>query len=85
MNASSALNIAFRKKLRGVFSLLSNNFKGFQLGSGGGRELMAGGGGGGGGAGGLGGSGTQMGGGSGGIPSRLQPVRGPQGLKGSGK
>ena len=63
-------NIAFRKKLRGVFSLLSNGFKGFQLGSGGGRELMAGSGGGGGagGAGSISGGSTRvMGGGGAGI------------------
>ena len=44
-------NIAFRKKLRGIFSLLSNGFKGFPnlgagggLGTGGGRDLSASGG-----------------------------------------
>lgn len=45
-------NVAFRKRLRGIYSLLSAGFEGFPsaLGSGGGRILEAGSGGGGGGS-----------------------------------
>lgn len=39
-------NIAFRRKLRGMFSVLSNGFKGFSLGAGGGRSSSSVGGGG---------------------------------------
>ena len=75
--------LAFRKKLRGVFSLLSGGFKGF-LGSSG---AAAGGGGGGGGSvgpggssGGLGGGGRPGGGGGGGGRPR-----GPRGPRGGGQ
>lgn len=50
-------NLAFRKKLRGIFSLLSNGFKGFKLGAGAGLGTSAGGNGGGS-AGGFGGAGS---------------------------
>ena len=85
-------NIAFRKKLRGIFSLLSAGFKGFPkgLGVGGGRGFAGGSGGGGGGSAGgvgggrgvgLGGFGGSGGGSSGGgstpsTPSRTPPGRG---------
>jgi len=58
-------NIAFRKKLRGIFSLLSGGFSGFsQLGVSGGRS------GGGGGASGGGGRTSTVGSGSSGVSSR---------------
>lgn len=81
-------NIAFRKKLRGIFSLLSAGFAGFPrgLGAGGGRQFggrSTSGGGGSGYAGGLGsgstrpgsygGSGSGGGGGGGGSPAPRRP------------
>lgn len=79
-------NVAFRKKLRGIYSLLSGGFAGFPmpLGSGGGRVLEAGSGGGGGGSAGPASSGPgtsigSAGGGSGAAPTVRIPRRGPPG------
>jgi len=79
-------NIAFRKKLRGIFSLLSGGFQGFPagLGSGSGR-VITGGGSGGGGGGGIGGGGrvggigsTGGGGGGGSAGPGSTPRSGPR-------
>ncbi len=75
-------NIAFRKKLRGIFSLLSGGFAGFPLGSSGGLGVSAGSGSGGGRSGGGGGVGGIAGGGSGsGVGG---PRRGSSSGSGSG-
>jgi len=74
-------NIAFRNKLRGIFSLLSGGFKGF-LGSSG---ASAGGGGGGGGAVSPGGSVGDLGGGSGGSGSGSGGGGGRRGGGGGGR
>ena len=66
-------NIAFRQKLRGIFSLLSNGFKGFKLGSTPGGRSMSGSGGGGGG-GGAGAGGTAGGIGQGGYQGGSNPA-----------
>ena len=68
-------NLAFRRKLRGIFSLLSGGFAGFKMGSSGGRSTgSAGGGGGGGYAGPAGGGGTRPAGSGGGRVVRPGPM-----------
>ena len=82
-------NMAFRKKLRGIFSLLSGGFEGFpNLGAGGGRQFSgsASSGGGGSSAGPLGGGGTQPRGGTGGrgntpASGGMNSRRGPAGRR----
>jgi len=75
-------NLAFRKKLRGIFSLLSGGFSGF-LGSSGAAAGGGGGGagaaGGGGSSGGIGSGGAGPGGGGGGRPGPRGPRRTPPG------